>query len=257
MRILGGVLAAALAFAEPAPRPAYPWNPSYDPASSISRRISPPEGFERGPEASGGFGSWLRGLPLRDGRPPVRLFDGRLKGRQDAHAAVVNLDVGRKDLQQCADAVMRLRAEYLYSRGKEAAIKFNMSDGKPLVFSAWAKGDNSYARLRAYLERVFNYAGSHSLSRELKRVTSPSEIEIGDVFIKGGFPGHAVIVVDAARRGDGRKVFLLAQSYMPAQEVHLLKNPADPALSPWYSADFTGELETPEWTFTADQLKRF
>ena len=153
---------------------------------------------------------------------------------------------------------MRLRAEYLYSRGKEAEIKFNMSDGKPLSFAAWAKGDFSYARLRAYLERVFNYAGSASLSRELRRVGSPAELELGDVFIKGGYPGHAVIVVDAARRpGDGRKVFLLAQSYMPAQEVHILKNPSDPALSPWYSADFTGELETPEWTFTAAQLKRF
>lgn len=245
------------ALAQSSSRPPYPWTRSYESASSLSNRIDPPEGFDRIPEPAGSFGEWLRGLPLQRGNPSVLLFNGLPKQRQDVHVAVVNLDVGRKDLQQCADAVMRLRAEYLYSRGQEAAIKFNMSDGAPLAFAAWAKGDRSYARLKSYLERVFTYAGSHSLARELKGAGSPREIRIGDVFIQGGFPGHAVIVVDVAARADGRKVFLLAQSYMPAQEVHILKNPADSDLSPWYAADFTGDLRTPEWTFKASHLKRF
>jgi hypothetical protein len=81
-------------------------------------------------------------------------------------------------------------------------------------------------------------------------------MQIGDVFIQAGHPGHTVLVVDLAEC-EGDKVFLLAQSYMPAQEVHVLRNPQDPELSPWYDLDFEDELQTPEWTFPPGALKRF
>ena len=83
-------------------------------------------------------------------------------------------------------------------------------------------------------------------------------MRIGDVFIQGGFPGHAVMVVDMAVNGrTGEKLFLLIQSYMPAQEIHVLKNPSDSADGPWYELDFGETLRTPEWTFSKDDLKRF
>lgn len=81
-------------------------------------------------------------------------------------------------------------------------------------------------------------------------------MEPGDVFIQGGFPGPAVLVVDVAEDAKGRRVFLLSQSYMPAQEIHVLKNPNDPS-NPWYSAEDSGDLETPEWVFKRKSLKRF
>ncbi len=55
----------------------------------------------------------------------------------------------------------------------------------------------------------------------------------------------------------GELVFLLAQSFMPAQEIHVLKNAVDPDKSPWVSAWFGATLVTPEWTFNAKDLKRF
>jgi hypothetical protein len=76
------------------------------------------------------------------------------------------------------------------------------------------------------------------------------------VFIQGGFPGHAVLVADVAEDARGRRAFLLVQSYMPAQEVHVLRNPAAPA-SPWYTARSSGVLETPEWVFRFADLRRF
>lgn len=36
---------------------------------------------------------------------PVKLFNGNLKRNQQAHFGILNIDVGKKDLQQCADAV--------------------------------------------------------------------------------------------------------------------------------------------------------
>ena len=102
------------------------------------------------------------------------------------------------------------------------------------------------------------YAGSLSLSRELKQV-DVEEMEPGDIFIKGGSPGHAVIVLDVVEDSKSDiKYFILAQSYMPAHDIQILKNgiPAD-IISPWYSTDFGPYLKTPEWTFTRAQLMRF
>ena len=103
---------------------------------------------------------------------------------------------------------------------------------------------------------VFMYAGTLSLSQELPTI-APSNMAIGDIFIKGGSPGHAVIVMDIAENTKGEKIFLLAQSYMPAQNIHLLKNPTDSKLSPWYALKDLKILETPEWNFTKNDLKRW
>jgi hypothetical protein len=84
------------------------------------------------------------------------------------------------------------------------------------------------------------------------------QMKIGDVFIKGGSPGHAIIVMDMAEnKSTGEKIFILAQSYMPAQETQILCNPKSKELSPWYSLNYTGDLYTPEWTFSENMLKRF
>ncbi len=255
--------------------PSYPWLDAYDENNALANRIAPPAGYVRRPFPRNSFGWWLRRLPLKPGRPPVCLFDGRKKGNQSAHFAVLDMDAGSKNLQQCADAVIRLRAEYLFSVGRGDAVSFNFTSGDPAAFRQWKAGyrpivdgncvswrksaapDGSYASFRRYLTAVFMYAGSYSLSRELTPV-GMAEMTVGDVFIQGGFPGHAVIVADMAVRPDsGRKVFLLCQSYMPAQDVHVLKNPTDPALRPWYALDVDDELVTPEWTFQKSDLKRF
>ena len=76
------------------------------------------------------------------------------------------------------------------------------------------------------------------------------------MFVHGGSPGHAVLVVDAACDARGRRMFLLAQSYMPAQDIHVLRNPAR-ADDAWYPALAAGSLRTPEWTFDYRELRRF
>lgn len=103
------------------------------------------------------------------------------------------------------------------------------------------------------------YAGTASLSKELTTFPFLS-LQPGDVFIQGGSPGHAVIVADVAiHPKTKKKVFLLAQSYMPAQQIHLLTNPANRDLSPWFelSESVSGKLLTPEWIFAENNLKRF
>jgi hypothetical protein len=167
----------------------------------------------------------------------------------------MDIDVGDRDLQQCADAIMRLRAEWLFSTGRKADIAFDDTEGRRMRFATRAKQD--YTALRKYMNFVFAYAGTYSLAREMKAVPV-GDIRAGDVFIKGGFPGHAVLVTDLVVNPDtGEKRFLLAQSYMPAQEIHILKNPSETDGTAWYRTDFGDALVTPEWSFSRSQLKRW
>ena len=121
-----------------------------------------------------------------------------------------------------------------------------------------AGADASYRNFRRYLDTVFAYAGTRSLAAELEPVRSPKHLRIGDVFLRAGSPGHCVIVVDLAEnRSTGKKVFLTAQSYMPAQQIHVLRNPRDGKLSPWYDLALGYKLVTPEYTFRPHDLRRF
>jgi hypothetical protein len=85
-----------------------------------------------------------------------------------------------------------------------------------------------------------------------------TQILPGDVLIIGGSPGHAVTVMDiAVQKNTGKKYMLLAQSYMPAQQIHVLKNWEDERISPWFEVPESGKIETPEYTFQTNNLMRF
>jgi murein L,D-transpeptidase YafK len=254
----------------------YPWRAENNVADHLLNRIPPPEGFARRIVLPVSFASWLRNIPLKPGNPAVMLYNGTQKAYQGGHAAIIDIPVGNRDLQQCADAVMRLYSEYNYSTHAYDAIRFQITNGDNVAFRTWINGyrpevtdgnvtwnriamiDSSYSILEKYLEFIYSYAGSYSLSRQLNPVFDVNDLNIGDIFIQGGFPGHAVLIIDMAENPVTKeKVFLLAQSYMPAQDIHILKNLTEPALSPWYRLDFGDTLHTPEWIFTKDDLKRF
>ena len=251
--LLGAVTTAR----ELAAAPRYLWRaePDAQGTATLLGRIPAPAGFERVSAPPGSFAEWLRNLPLSPDGTPVRLYDGRLKWSQDKHLAVIDIDTGARDLQQCADAVMRLRAEYLLASGRARDIAFNGTDGKRLSYHGAAADRKAFQR---YMIQVFSYAGTYSLEREMLRVALAG-MRIGDVFIKGGFPGHAVLVVDmAANSATGERRFLLAQSSMPAQDMHVLKDPKSPEATAWYKIPEAGrELITPEWIFQTSQLRRF
>jgi hypothetical protein len=251
----------------------YSW--AHAPAGqTLQQRFDPPPGFTREPVAATSFAAWLRGLPLKPTDAPVRHFDGTIKPRQDVHAAVVDIDTGTRDLQQCADAIMRLQAEWLYGTGRAGEIAFNYTSGARVGFERWSQGfrpsadgrrwtatgkpDSSYASFKRYMIQVFAYAGTASLEKELKPVAPGTPPQIGDVFIKGGFPGHAVLVADVVRNAaTGEVRFLLIQSFMPAQDMHVLRQPGGTNVSPWYTPASDGSRSTPEWAFPAGSHRRW
>ena len=246
-------------------------NPSGD---HIATRILTPKGAIRTETSTSSFAYYLRTLPLKEHGSEVRHYDGSIKRNHGQYLAVVDLPIGNKDLHQCADAVMRLRADYLWNQQQYDKIHFNFTNGFKVDYLRWMNGDrisvdgnqvswikrtsksNSADTFWKYLEIIFSYAGTLSLSKEMINIPV-AEMQIGDVFIQGGSPGHAVIVVDmSVHQNTGDKYFLLAQSYMPAQEIQILNNPQTPD-NPWYPLNLREQLITPEWTFHKNDLKRF
>jgi hypothetical protein len=242
---------------------------------TINTRVNCPEGYDRPLYAKNSFGFFLSNFPLKKNGAKVYYYNGEEKYNSKVYAAVLDIDVGEKDLQQCADAVMRLRAEYLYKEKMYAKIHFNFTNGFRCDYKQWAEGnrikvsgntttwypgqpsDYSYKAFRAYMNFIFTYAGTLSLSKELKAVPYDS-IQVGDVFIHGGSPGHAVVVMDVAvDKKSKKRLMTIAQSYMPAQNIHLLVNPDNRSLSPWYDLQEEEQLNSPEWTFQKTELKRF
>ncbi|WP_223650013.1 DUF4846 domain-containing protein [Hymenobacter psoromatis] len=267
----------ALLLAPTPPGPVYPWLATPPaPAQRLAQRVAPPPGSRRVALAPGSWGEWLRGLPLRAAGTPARLYNGQLKTNQAVVAAVVDIDPGTKDLQQCADAVMRLRAEYLFSV-HPAKIHFHLTTGYDAWFSDFVAGRTfrvkgeqvlpapkpaeppTHAALMRYLLPVFGYAGTLSLSREVQPVPL-AEVQPGDVLVHGGYPGHAVLVADVATNPrTGQRYLLLVQSYMPAQSIHLLRNVDQPTLGAWFAVPNPAarEFATPEWLFASTELGRF
>lgn len=212
--------------------------------------IPVPAGYQRTKTAADSFAAWLRCVALKTDKT-VHLFNGNEKRNQQAQFAVMDVTVGNRDLQQCADAVMRLRAEYLFAQKRFAEIVFY--DNNKTAYSFTAPYNREH--FINYLQQVFGMCGSASLSKQLKGKEDFDSIEPGDVLIRGGFPGHAVIVTDVAENSSGKKIFMLAQSYMPAQEIHVLNNPMNEKLSPWYEVSAAEKIITPEYIFKRTELK--
>jgi len=209
-----------------------------------------PEGYCR--VEIDGFGLFLRQVKLKRDRT-VFLYNGTPKRNQEAQFAVIDISTGNKDLQQCADAVMRLKAEYLFKEKRFQEIAYRDNSGKTYAFQS----PFTRTHFDAYLQQVFGACGSASLSRQLHPVNDFADIRSGDVLIRGGFPGHAVLVMDVAVNDNNEKIFLLAQGYMPAQDIHVLLNPASENGSPWYPANQGPIVYTPEYTFRTTELKRW
>ncbi len=112
---------------------------------------------------------------------------------------------------------------------------------------------NDHASLRQWLDLVFTYAGSLSLQRELKPVADVTTVQAGDVLIQGGSPSHAIIVLDVAHDERNRPAVLLAQSFMPAQSIHVLRNPSG---GNWFVLSPGADIVTPDWRFLPGDLRR-
>jgi len=216
--------------------------------------------------------SWeyfLQHLPEKEG--VVLDYKGAPVPFQQKHFTLINYDVGTRDLQQCADALIRLRAEYLFAQNRLDEIGFNFTSGHFYSFADYCNGKKPIPKgnsvkfvssspqaktakdLRKYLDIVYTYAGTISLGASLKEA---DDFSIGTIVISPGSPGHCFIITDEATTSTGEKVYKLVEGYTPAQSIYVLRNTSDPSLGCWHPLK-KGTITTASYEFTSYKLKTF
>lgn len=259
----------------------YAWlnQPDLDPRPSgtLEGGIAPPPGYERVRLEKGSFGAWLRGLPLAPEGTPVKAFDGTVVhgGDDDYVAAVIAIDVGKSDLQQSPDVVVRLHAEWLWAKRALDQISYKASTKLDLPLTRWQKGQRiesagpnvfwavktkptpelTYGDFRDFLAQVFLWGNSNSLSLRTEAVEAPEGLRPGDFFLQTRGAGHTAIVLDLAEKPTGERVALIGQALNPAQTPHVLRPGRGTA---WFSVRPPLPLVTPFTSeFAWSELRRF
>ncbi len=232
----------------------------------VINRFLTPLGYHRVPVKPASFAEYLQRLPLKPAGTPARTYTGETAFTDAYTAAVVDMNLTGADHQHCPEAVMRLRAEYLYRQKKYSKIAFHFDNGFLCDFvhyadgyrcqngnwAATAKKDYSYNNFQRYLDLVFTNSGVSSLQRQLKKVKNAAEVQAGDVFIRDMAPAHCFIVIHVIENKKHRRQFLLAQGFAPAQDIQILRYED----GPWFSMEkpsgmLYGEL------ISKDYLERF
>ncbi|WP_300690036.1 DUF4846 domain-containing protein [Chryseobacterium sp.] len=244
--------------------------------NTIKERFSAPPEYRWVDEKPDSFGYFIENFKLKPYGSQILKYDGNPISTQDLHEAVLDIDTGNKDLQQCADAVIRLRAEYLYKMKMTDEIKFHFTSGDLISWSDYKNGtrafvngnsvnfrktsgfDDSYQNFRNYLDLIFNYAGTISLNKETKPIEKNADLRTGDILITPGSPGHVVFIAGVSKNKEGQKLFLLGEGFTPAQSIHLLSNPFNKNISPWYNLDINDkETKTARYIFKPTNFRSF
>ncbi|MEM9077038.1 MAG: DUF4846 domain-containing protein [Bacteroidota bacterium] len=242
---------------------------------SIVSRVNLPEGYTRVVYPKGSFEEYLRNYKLKPYGSKIINYDGSEYFWQYGHIGILEVPVPDNGLQQCADALIRIRSEYLWETDRKEEIGFNFTSGDYCSWDAYASGyrpeidgnkvsfhqtaltDDSETNFYKYLNLIYTYSGTLSLYHELPRIEDEKDLKIGDMLIKGGSPGHIVMICDEAINPEGEKLFLLFQGNTPAQNVHLVKNLEDSSISPWYKLKKDTVIPVSNYTFQSSKFVRF
>ncbi|MEM6516504.1 MAG: DUF4846 domain-containing protein, partial [Bacteroidota bacterium] len=242
---------------------------------TIASRVNLPEGYKRGAYSDGSFQQYLRNYKLKPYGSKIINYDDSEYFWQGGHIGILDIDVPKNGLQQCADALIRIRSEYLWENDRKDEIGFNFTSGHYCSWSKYAEGyrpkingnkvsfhktanenhekDNFYK----YLNLIYMYSGTLSMFHELNPIDDVNDLKIGDMLIKGGSPGHIVMICDEAKNENGDKIYLLFQGNTPAQSVHLVKNLKDDSISPWYHLKKDAVIPVSNYTFFDSKFVRF
>lgn len=240
---------------------------------TLQTRINPTSGYRRTDVESGSLGEFLRNYELKKATAKVKLWDGTKREKQDTVQAVFRIPMEKEDLQRAAGTILRVYTEYFWNQRTYDKISFLFANGFRAEYKKWQEGflirtddtgsiwvnggstDNSEENLKKYMHTVLVYTSADSLAQESHKIKK-EELQIGDILLKTGTEADAVMVVDECVNEQGKKAYLLAKGGKPAQQFHLLKNPAHEE-DPWYyEEELSYPISTSEGDFAKGSMRR-
>ncbi|MDO5979893.1 DUF4846 domain-containing protein [Flavivirga spongiicola] len=242
---------------------------------TIKTRVNFPKGYKRVVYPKESFQEYLRNYKLKAFGTKIINYDGSEYYWQRGHIGILDIPVPKNGLQQCADALIRVRSEYLWDHNRKDEIGFNFTSGHYCAWKQYAEGyrpkisgnqvtfqkstpiNHSKENFYKYLNLIYMYSGTLSLYNELPKIENAKNLKIGDMLIKGGTPGHIVMICDEVINSKGEKLYLLFQGNTPAQSIHLVKNLEDSNISPWYPLKKNAVIPVSNYTFGASKFVQF
>ncbi|MDR1735865.1 MAG: DUF4846 domain-containing protein [Oscillospiraceae bacterium] len=235
--------------------------------TTVGTRFAPPQGFTRADVGEGNFAAFLRDLPLKTDGMSVTLYDGSV-GTVSA-AAVVDIPIGESDRCQRTDALILLRARYLYGAGLKSEIMFHFTSGFSYDYSSYSAGkrvkvsgsdvewvsggtalDNETV-LGNYLDVLYSYSRASTL--ESLDTKEAGELYPGVLFTDG----NGAIIADMAVNAEtGETAVILIGGGSPACDLYIPPN-SDAEISPWHIVSPGGGIYIGEASFMAVDAREF
>jgi len=238
--------------------------------------ISPPsKDFYRIEVKKNSFADFLRKLSLKKpGSNVVNYRGGVFKSGADTSVAfVVDMDIAGRRLEQCMDILIRLYAEYLWGKKQMANFILPLPGGHWLEWQDWKMGfrpvfkgidvsmfrsaqpDSSHQSYTAFLNTIYSESHTQQFYHAYQPIER-REVKIGDIIIKKGTKGHAIMIMDLTKNEHGQMMALIGNGDTPACQFFLLNYKTK---NPWIPLNFDQEtLTLPlKRKMTWDGLRRF
>ncbi|MBD5269834.1 MAG: DUF4846 domain-containing protein [Bacteroides sp.] len=214
-------------------------------SQTVRTRYHLPAGFYRTTPSRGSWEEFLQNLPLtgKDAAPFV--FNG-VQREQQGYTSVADVDTDSLDLHHSVNAVVRLRAEYLFDSGQYDKIHFTLNNNSRCDFLKWAQefqasdnekkaGSNdsskengfSHGVFLTYLRFILAHIDQKSFLSDMEEI-SEENFGIGTVIIDSKPPYACAIVVDYIKAGVDKNglndsdAVLLAQGGILSQDIVIL-----------------------------------
>ncbi len=243
----------------------YPWikySPSGRPKaqSALKQRFPEPQGYQRiavNPET---LGEWLRNLPIAAPGTVVNDVNGKaaIVTLAGFVAAVVAIDM---HAEESADALLRLHAEWRFSKGDRESISYASNSGRVMPFSRWIGGERivlkkqdwdwavkvaplsnpTYMDLRNFLDAAYQWTDPRALAIQ-GRVLDATDVAPGDYFVHAGKDPTLVIVLDVAKNSAGEPAMLLGHVASPHQSLYVMRASKESA---WFVPRASQEIAAP------------
>ena len=217
----------------------------------------PPNDYKRIEIEKNSFAEYLRNLPLKEKGSDVINYRGDVfkSGSDTSVAFIVNMDIMGRRLEQCMDILVRLYAEYLWSVKQIDSLILPLPGGYWLQWRDWQSGLRPFFKgikmkmqksiqhgnpeqiYQSYLNTIYNESHTQQFFHAYQSVPREN-VQIGDIIIKKGTKGHAVMIVDLAKNKEGELAALIGNGDTPACQLFLLNYKVN---RPWIPLKFDQE----------------